>query len=151
MTDTIPSYLDISPSNGLSLDEKSAAKHFLGKSEVSASVMIAENAMYYLEYFKYMGAKAFAYYLKSILLYLKSDKNDFDPDVLFSLIQTIQLRINHDKTSILMAAESINQLMSYLYENYDKFDIESDIHGDLRTEIKHIKFSLEFCMKVESK
>ena len=52
------SRLDISPSNGLDLDERSALEHFFGKNQEDAVALFEENFGYYAEELTYMGNKA---------------------------------------------------------------------------------------------
>jgi hypothetical protein len=132
MNRRIPTFSEISPSEGLSLDEKAAASHFLGKSSHEAFEMMAKNMLYYLEYFKYMGPKAFSYYFNSLVIYLMSDLNEFDDNVLISVIQTIELRIKYDPPSVLEARESIMDAMVFFDENYSRYEVDEDIYGDLR-------------------
>ena len=142
MSGNIPTFLDISPTNGLCLDEKAAARHFFGKSITDAAKMISENPIYYTEYFKYMGPVGFNYYLNALLIYLNSKNNSFDDILIISLIQTVELRLKYEYNSYLVAKETISELMSFFEKNYHNYKVESDIYGDLRPRIKSIKTAL---------
>lgn len=64
----LPTYKDISPTDGLNLDEALAAENFQGLSVVDAAVMISDNPSYYLNDFYHMGERGFCFYLSSIEL-----------------------------------------------------------------------------------
>lgn len=59
----IPSKYDISPTEGLQLDEQNALLHFYGKTAEEALAMYAENECFYQEDILFMGWNAFAYYI----------------------------------------------------------------------------------------
>ncbi|MBT9450500.1 hypothetical protein ICN84_10520 [Akkermansia glycaniphila] len=59
----IPSKYDISPTEGLQLDEQYALLHFYGKTAAEAVAMYAENEFFYQEDILFMGWNAFAYYI----------------------------------------------------------------------------------------
>lgn len=63
----LPSVLDISPSNGMDLDERTALKHFHGLTQEQATALLRENPLHYLEDFFYMGPVAFAFYVPAVL------------------------------------------------------------------------------------
>lgn len=62
----LPSYKDITPSNGVNLDEAVAAKVFLGIGVHQAEKLCIENFYYYSELFGDMGSIAFEYYSPAI-------------------------------------------------------------------------------------
>ena len=136
MVEELPTLEEISPTKGLDLDEKSALKHFLGKSREQARTLFMENAVYYQEYLRYMGARAFAFYFRELIPYLESDKSNFDSDVVNGILGTIDLRLDVDKQSIDLAQEAVLDVLSYCLRHYSKFDPDPDIYGDLKTELE---------------
>ena len=90
------SRLDISPSNGLDLDERSALEHFFGKNQEDAVALFEENFGYYAEELTYMGNKAFFYYLGSVKSYLERNEDQFEPsdheEIAYDLLGVFQGR-----------------------------------------------------------
>ena len=79
----IPTEKDISPTNGLNLDEKCALEHFLGLDRQSAIQMLRDNAEslhVYLGDYVFMGRSAYDYYLPVLFQYLDelSDEDYID-------------------------------------------------------------------------
>lgn len=70
----IPSKYDISPTEGLQLDEQYALLHFYGKTAAEAFVMYAKNESYYQEDILFMGWNAFAYYIDTPYTLLLQEK-----------------------------------------------------------------------------
>lgn len=70
---------DISPTNGLDLDERVALEHFYGKDQEEAVALFEENFGYYAEDLPYMGHEAFLYYIGSVRSYLERHEDEFDP------------------------------------------------------------------------
>lgn len=71
--------LDISPTDGLDLDERDALEYFFGKNQEEAAELLHQNFTHYIDYLAYMGDRAFYYYLGSVKLYIKKNVNDFLP------------------------------------------------------------------------
>ncbi len=70
-----PSRKEISPTNGLDLDERTALEHFDGLDYRQALNLFRENFDYYIDDLHWMGIDAFLYYLKSLNIYL--EETDF--------------------------------------------------------------------------
>lgn len=69
----IPTLIDISPTNCLNLDERSAVENFLGKTFDEAKAMFFDHAERYTEDLGWMGRTAFNFYFPAYAAYLKSD------------------------------------------------------------------------------
>ena len=85
----LPTISEISPTEGLDLDEKFALEHFLGKGFQEAIDFLMENAFYCREDFMCMGKKAFSFYFPALLPYLKSPKSDLDSDIINAILGII--------------------------------------------------------------
>lgn len=133
----IPTFEEISPTNGLDLDEKSAAEHFFGKSQEEAAALFMDNAAHYEGYLLHMGGVAFAYYFPALLPYLESAESVHDAGVVFDILGTLDRRLDFDKESIRLARESIIEVLSYCLENYEKFDPAPEIYGNLRSQLEN--------------
>jgi len=91
----VPSRKEISPTNGLDLDEKTALEHFEGLDYRQALNLFRENFDYYIDDLHWMGINAFLYYLKSLNSYLKETDFSDNPLDLFltskSILMTFEI------------------------------------------------------------
>ncbi len=62
----LPSHADISPTNGLDLDEQYALKQFEGLTWQAITPLLQDNFIEYRESLLFMGKKAFLYYLQAV-------------------------------------------------------------------------------------
>lgn len=72
MNAQLPDFNEISPTQGLDLDEKSALQNFLGKTRQEVFLMIQNDLINYEEDFACMGSSAFLYYMPSLCNVIKS-------------------------------------------------------------------------------
>jgi hypothetical protein len=135
MNNGIPSFADLSPTQGENLDEKLAAEHFFGKSASEAESLFRENAIYYAGDLMWMGDKAFAFYLPAFSRFLESSHADGDADALNSLASVVGFRLEHEPQSITGARDAILTALNYCADNYSKFKVEAAIYGDLRSKL----------------
>ena len=76
---TLPTEKDISPTEGLDLDEQCALKHFYGLDQSAALQMFRNDADFlhvYLADFVHMGDTAFDYYLPALVQHLEELPDD---------------------------------------------------------------------------
>lgn len=140
---TLPTAIEISPTNGLDLDEKCALEHFLGKTETEAEKLFFEAAEIYQEDLMSMGDKAFAYYLPALTPYLKSNESRNDSDIVNYLIGIIGRRLEFTPSSIDLAKESVLDLLNYCLDNYEKFDVIPEIYGNLKSKLEDLIAQIE--------
>lgn len=90
----VPSLNDISPTNCLDLDERSAVEHFLGKTRQEVYAMIQNNFTHYSEDFAYMGSSAFCWYVPVIQQYisLMIDQVDESEELIDNLLFIAEVR-----------------------------------------------------------
>ena len=128
----LPTKKQINPFPG-DLDGDYAVKNWLGKSIEEGIKMLASNSLHYGEDFSYMGKVAYNYYFDSIIGYAKSKDSSEDSDFVNSVLaSTIEFRWEHDKEIILHSKNKVILLLEYIIENYDKYDIDIEIYGDLK-------------------
>jgi len=139
MSNVIPTFADISPTKGLSLDEKVAVEHFLGKSVEMAQALFKENSIYYAGDIMWMGTKAFAYYFPAFASYLVSEDARGDADALNSLVGLLTFRSENDPESINLASRVIDTCIDSCLAEYEKFSVDAKIYGDLRGELLKIR------------
>ena len=76
---TLPTQKDISPTEGLDLDEQCALEHFYGLDQSTALKMFRDDADYlhvYLADFVHMGDAGFSYYLPALVQYFDELPDD---------------------------------------------------------------------------
>lgn len=112
-----------------SLDEISASEHFLNKTLEQAEELFRENSSYYQEDLMWMGPRAFHFYLQAAINYLRSEHSAGDDHMLDCLYEIVVFR--SDQEGFLLAIDRINEMIDYVIDNYDKFDVDEDIYGDL--------------------
>lgn len=74
----LPTRLQISPTNGEQLDEKTALENFLGKSRTDAARMFFDadaSNLRYIEDFVHMGIEGFRYYFPTVETYLRDERS----------------------------------------------------------------------------
>ena len=131
-----PDYNDISPTNGIDLDERSAAKIFLGKTQEEAIDIFAKNACLHVDCLRYMGENAFSYYFPAIIPYLESEKSVGDAEIILDINSIINTRLEHQIKSIKLTIKEILYTLDYIMINYDKFDPYPHRFKNLKKKIK---------------
>ena len=139
MSNNLPSFADLSPTQGENLDEKLAAEHFLGKSASQAETLFRENAIHYAGDLIWMGDKAFAFYFPAFSRFLESTHADGDADALNSLASVIAFRAEHEPQSITGARDAVLSALNYCADNYSKFKVQAAIYGDLRSKLLRLQ------------
>jgi len=124
---TLPSQEEINVYN--SLDGARASRHFYHKTLEEAEALFRENSLYYQEDLMWMGPKAFRFYLPAAISYLQSDAAADDSDFVSALFIIIEFREGEEDFHL--ALEAINRLIEYVLSDYQKFDVDEDIYGDL--------------------
>ena len=112
-----------------SLDEIAASRHFLSKTLDQAEVLFRENSSYYQEDLMWMGPRAFPFYLQAAIYYLKSEFSVGDDHMISCLHEIILYRSQQEGFDL--ALDYVKDMIDYIIENYQKFDIDSHIYGDL--------------------
>lgn len=106
--------LDISPTNGLCLDERTALVHFFGKNQEDAAMLFEENFGYYAEDLTYMGDKAFFYYLGSVKSYLESKEDELTPSDYVSIAYDLLIVFQSKKELSLSEALELNEYYRWI-------------------------------------
>ena len=114
------SRLDISPSNGLDLDERSALEHFLGKNQEDAVALFEENFGYYTEELAYMGNNAFFYYLGSAKSYLERNEDQFEPSDYEGIARDLLVVFRCKKEEIQEPNECYLWIISFVINHLNK-------------------------------
>jgi len=138
----IPTLLEISPSNGLDLDEKEAVAHFLGKDVLEAEALFRDNFVHYSNDLHWMGPVAFGYYFPAFASYLNSAESAGYGDVVNSLLVLLEIRMNSDAASLIPVKDKLLCCLDYCIDNYSKFEVNADVYGDLKGKLVELKTRL---------
>ena len=123
-----------------SLDEICAAEHFLNKTIEEAELLFRKNSIYYQEDLMWMGIKAFDYYMQSAIKYIKSDYSIEDSDFISCMHSTIEFRKDYNDIAI---AKNISiTFIDNVIDNYNKFEVDEKIYGNLLEKYKALKLKL---------
>ena len=142
---TTPTAIEINPIPEC-LDGKCAVEHFEGKSIEQAEKLIAENGLYYSGDLLWMGPVGFKFYFKAALAYLKNGASHDDPDFLNSMIGTLESRLfgeYNDFEDIKDGVDDYAEFCSYALDNYDAYDLDESIYGDLRPNLRSLSKQLQ--------
>lgn len=132
---SLPTAADINVYN--SLDETSACEHFLNKSLDQAEALFREDSAYYQEDLMWMGPKAFRYYLPAATNYLRSDDAIGDDHFIDSLYEIVMFRLDLEGFSD--AIDPVEEMIEYILDNYEKFNVATETYGDLREKYKQLR------------
>ena len=121
---TIPSRLEISPTNGLNLDEQWALSKLEGKTAVDLkSALLAEpDSAYPLgEVYYYLGGRAFAYYFPVYADFLMEVSEDDLSQELSVLLDVLEFRLENDPRSVQAVRAPIQNLVRFCLNRLSRF------------------------------
>ena len=131
------------------LDGQSAERHFLGKTLDEAEALFRENSLYYQENLMFMGVVAFRFYVRAAIRYLESDAAQGDADMVNCFASLLEYRIGYERQELRAIAAELVESCAYVISNFEKFDVDADIYGNLRARFE--KLAGEFvALKVSS-
>lgn len=117
-----PSKLEISPTNGQDLDELAAVQDLLNLSDSEVQQFCNDYSFAMLEHLYHMGHKAFDYYIKIIINYFEGNESIGDSVGVNLIYEACANYLkSSDKSKML-----ISNLMSYILNNWKKFEMEDD-------------------------
>ena len=124
-----------------SLDEITASKHFYNKTLNEAEALFRENSLSYGQDLMWMGPRAFNFYLQAATNYLQSDYSAGDSDIVNCLYSVVEYRWKEKE--FLLAIDGVNTMIDYVIDNYDKFEVDNTIYGDLLAIYRRIQGQLK--------
>jgi hypothetical protein len=124
-----------------SLDEISACEHFFNKTLEQAEALFRENSAYYQEDLMWMGPRAFQFYLQSAINYLESDDSAGDSHLIDCLYEIVVFRSKDKEFSL--AINRIARMIDYVINNYEKFNVNTDVYGDLLGKYRQLQRQLK--------
>jgi hypothetical protein len=119
-----------------SLDEIVASEHFFGLDLKEAETLFINDSLNYQWDLLWMGPKAFNYYIKSAINYLKRDESCGDVDFIDALYQIIEIRLKRDELEL--SRLDLIDLIDYVVNTYQKFEVEEKIYGNLKKKYSEI-------------
>ena len=123
------------------LDGEYAVKMFLGKTLEEAEMLFRENGLARQEDLMYMGPVAFVFYFRAALNYLKSPMSADDADFASAMTRLLEWRVlgeYEDYTRIRGAHHEMLEFCTHLLDNYDSYDLNTSIYGDLRPRLQRL-------------
>jgi hypothetical protein len=121
----IPTLLDISPTNLLSLDERGAYRNFYGKSLSEARELFDESD-FYVNDLGWMGKVAFEFYVEAYIDHLSNcNLNELDIFVSMTLVK-IRFAMFEDHSNLIKLMEKISDLRKASLREIDVFGKEYD-------------------------
>lgn len=122
-------------------DEASACEHFLGKTLLQAEKLFRDNASYYQEDLMWMGPKAFNFYLQALIKYLESADADGDDHIIDCMYEIVSFRMDHE--GFPLAVDRVKSMISYILGNFEKFDVDEKIYGNLEAKYRKLQVEIE--------
>ena len=119
----IPTAKDISPTEGLDLDEKCALEHFLGLDRQAALKLFRKDSYslhVYLGDFVHMGRAAFDYYLPPLLQSLDEQSDEIFIDVAPDVVDYLLIRF-HTEDSI---PQELLDYMAHMYSRLSRIEVD---------------------------
>lgn len=121
-------------------DEIAACRNFLGKTLAEAEAMFREGGARYQEDLMWMGPAAFNFYLQAVISYLESDSSRGDDHFIDCLDRILTFR--SDEPDFSSASANVTRLVEYVFSNYEKFNVDPGIYGDLKEKYRQRRVSL---------
>lgn len=115
-----------------SLDERNACAHFLGKTLKQAEELFRENSIDYQEDLMWMGIGAFKYYVQAFISYIQSKESAGDSDAINCFAGLLEFRVEREQENLNPIAQQLANACRYIISHYDRFDVTTEIYGDLR-------------------
>jgi hypothetical protein len=139
---TIPTREDINVYD--SLDERAACVHFLGKNLDEAEELFRSNFLKYKEYLMWMGPRAFNYYVRAALKYLRNNAAAGDEVAIFST--AVEFRLEHEPQSLVPVACELADFCRYVIDHWPEFQEEAEPYdwlGNVLDRYKKLLHALE--------
>ncbi len=140
----LPTAKEISPgfrTGHEALDERCAREHFSGKTLEEAEELFRQNALFYEEDLLWMGAAGFRYYVVAFVRYLESEQSSGDSDALNAFVSLLEQRSREPKV-VAPIGEFLKGACGYLLQDFERYDADPAIYGDLRGKLQALETSL---------
>ena len=122
-------------------DENTALKHFYNKTLQEIELSFRDYGLDYCQDLMWMGPVAFNFYLQAVIQYLESKYSADDSDFVNCLYSVIKYR--WDEAEFSSAFKPVGKAMDYIIDNYNKFEIDESIYGDLLSNYQNLQRELK--------
>lgn len=126
-----------------SLDERWAVKNFLGKTLEEAEAQFAENFLAYSEDLMCMGPRAFCFYIKAAISYLRSHSSRGDADALNSFCSTVDYRLDYESDALADIVPMMQEAVDALIRDYERFEASDQVYGSLPKKLARLQCRLK--------
>ena len=111
-------------------DEIVASEHFFGLDLEEAEALFISDSLNYQWDLLWMGPKGFNYYIKAAISYLKRMESSGDVDFIDAIYQIVETRLQRGELEL--ARPDLIDLVDFVIDNYQKFEVEEEIYGNLK-------------------
>ena len=117
----IPTREEISPYGDP--DEEVAAKNFLGKDLAQAEKLFGSSFKIYSEDLMWMGERAFCYYARAAMAYVRSEESRDDDSVIIHLSGVIDFQLDYDGDCLKQSPVlgELRSIVAYVLDEWQKF------------------------------
>jgi hypothetical protein len=99
--------------------------------------------MYYLDDLRWMGPKAFCFYVPAAVNYIRSGASTGDSDTISCFQGILEFRLAYERDELRASLPDLLTGVRYILDNYARFDIDADTYGDLRQKYFELARQLE--------
>jgi len=134
----LPTRDDISPSNELQLDERSAVRNFLGKDLNQAVGLFSNNLFRHAENLMWMGPRAFQFYYRAFSDYIRTNNPSETDDAVGWFISIIDFQLKQGAFPDEFKRLVIDDC-DFCIKNYERFEIDPNIYGNLLIKLEDLR------------
>lgn len=134
----LPTKLQISPTDGLDLDERYALTHFLGKTadEAARLYFAPANNLPYIEDFEHMGGEALRFYFPTVEPYLRDASSAGDATFAGGLVFVVQLRLDLGNAG--GAVPELRSVLQTVDRLRAKFELDDEVVACLQQQLARL-------------
>jgi hypothetical protein len=127
--DPLPTRQDINVYD--SLDERCACENFLGKNLEEAEALFRYDFLTYQEDLLFMGPRAFRYYVRAAIRYLRGPHATGDSDAANTFASVLELRLENERNEVRPIARELTGICKHMSADIARFDCEPALYGDV--------------------
>ena len=86
-----------------------------------------------------MGIGAFRFYVQAAISYIRSDASTGDSAIISCLASILEFRLEHEAAELSSVADMLASICGYVVAHYERFDLESEIFGDVRARFQKLQ------------
>jgi len=113
-------------------------ENFGRKTTEEAYRIFIQNPFGYVEDFRWIAPAAFTYYFPIVARHLTSPDAKSDSDTVSSLAGILESLLGLHNRELASVFEVIAKLCSHIINHYSEYDLDYNIHGDVKSRYEHI-------------